>query len=336
MTWRDRSWSKWQDNGKGSKHRSPDNSNKKKEAAFPSYDRGVASGSSGASSGAPSQEAMFQALMSLASTSKDKAAVEIVEQLIPVELTEDRELKNQQQLLNRIRKVKQRITKKEQLLTSKQEAMQSFLEEMRKHIIAEKQRHATDVATLTQEINDLKEELTQIKAGSSRPTGPEISLESLLEEEEDTTDLKAELAKAKQEALEAQSMAYAMQVQMDTYLQYQQMAAQAGGIVGPPPAEGFHLQKFFHLKSPDLLQQMGRWFSGTPGHPLVLSRPPSLLPREAHLMAEPGLYRRNTLAKGPMVWKWRHPTWATWIDCPGEQLCRLLEHWWTSIPWTKF
>eukprot|EP00434_Breviolum_minutum_P030641 symbB.v1.2.027095.t1/scaffold2753.1/size71542/7 len=165
MTWRDRSWSKWQDNGKGSKHRSPDNSNKKKEAAFPSYDRGVASGSSGASSGAPSQEAMFQALMSLASTSKDKAAVEIVEQLIPVELTEDRELKNQQQLLNRIRKVKQRITKKEQLLTSKQEAMQSFLEEMRKHIIAEKQRHATDVATLTQEINDLKEELTQIKAG---------------------------------------------------------------------------------------------------------------------------------------------------------------------------
>ncbi len=178
---------------------------------------------------------MMQALLSLAS--KDKSVAAAVEGLIPQEAEEDKALKTQQQVLNKIRKCKQKISKRETAIASKNSLMEQFMEDMRKHIASEKQRHQSEIKELTQEVVELKEELEQLRKGEEKPIEQDISLEELLEEEDSTenSDLRLQLLQAKQEAQEAQSLAYAMKIQMDTLIQYQQMAAGTNPLVAVPP-----------------------------------------------------------------------------------------------------
>ena len=233
MAWGDRqSWNQWSDkNAKNpAGRRRQDKPEAKKEIGLPAYDRkeggnGGSGGSSASASSMPTQDAMLQALINIAS--KDKSVAAAVEGLIPQETADDKELKNQQQLLNKIRKCKQKISKREAAIASKNTMMEQFMEEMRKHIASEKQRHQGEIKELTQEVEELKEELVQLKKGEEKTPEPAISLEELLEEDDgmDNADLRQQLLKAKQDAQEAQSLAYAMKVQMDTLIQYQQLAA---------------------------------------------------------------------------------------------------------------
>ena len=247
MAWGGRqNWSQWSDkNAKNpSGRRRQDKSETKKEIDFPAYDRkgggtGGNGGSAASSSSMPTQDAMLQALISIAS--KDKSVAAAVEGLIPQEAAEDKELKTQQQVLNKIRKCKQKISKRETAIASKNVMMEQFMEEMRKHIASEKQRHQSEIKELTQEVVELKEELEQLRKGEEKAPEQAISLEELLEEEAsvDTTDLRLQLLQAKQEAQEAQSLAYAMKAQMDTLIQYQQLAAgTCTPAVETPPASG--------------------------------------------------------------------------------------------------
>lgn len=230
MAWGDRhSWS--QNSNRRSRQRRPSDGKDKEKTKvekFPAYDRGTTSASTSSGSAPPqSQDAVVQALLTLAS--KDKNLASAVETLIPQE-AEDQHLKVQQQVLNKIRKVRQKIARKEAAISTKGEQMKAFLEEMKKHIAAERHRHQEETEELQKELVDLREELELLKQGKEKPTDPEVSLESLLSEDEamdggGEKELLKQLAVAQQEAKEAQNLAYAMQAQVSAFLQYQQLAA---------------------------------------------------------------------------------------------------------------
>ena len=206
---------------------------------LPAYDSGNGAASSSAGTGsAPKQEALVQALLAIAA--KDKNMASVVEGLMPPDAADEQILKSQQQSLNRIRRCRQKIAKKEAAVVSKAEQMKLFLESMKKHIAAEKQRHATETAELEKEIADLKEELILLKNGQEKSEAPEATLESLLSEDEamptnGEAALREQLAAAQNEAKEAQNMAYAMQAQVQAFMQYQQMAASAVMPAELPP-----------------------------------------------------------------------------------------------------
>ena len=210
------------------------NSNKN---AFPSYDRSSGGGSSSSAPpavGGPSQEQLYQAL--LACAAKDQSMASLVENLVPQAVSEDQEIRSQQQSLNRIRKCRQKIVKKEALVKTKKEQWTQFVEDMRRHISSEKSRHTTDVQTLEEEITELKEELAQLRSGQDKTEPDEkmdASLDELLDIDSDdkTKQLQEQLDQAKMEVQEAQNVAYAMQAQMQAIFDYQKLAA--GAAVAP-------------------------------------------------------------------------------------------------------
>ena len=247
MAWRDRrSWDWNEKNEKKNKNQrraseSKDgNSNK---GAFPSYDRSSGGGSSSSApsaAGGVSQEQLYQAL--LACAAKDQSMATLVENLVPQSATEDQEIRSQQQSLNRIRKCRQKIVKKEALVKTKNEQWTQFVEDMRRHISSEKSRHNAEVQTLEEEIMELKDELVQLRSGQDKPEADEkmdISLDDLLDVDSDdkTKQLQEQLDRAKIEVQEAQNVAlYAMQAQMQAFMEYQRMASGAAEVV--PTMEG--------------------------------------------------------------------------------------------------
>lgn len=240
MTWGDQQWNTRADRRSRGQRRSTEKPKKEvQKDRLPAYDSGNGAASSSAGTGsAPKQEALVQALLAIAA--KDKNMASVVEGLMPPDAADEQILKSQQQSLNRIRRCRQKIAKKEAAVVSKAEQMKLFLESMKKHIAAEKQRHATETAELEKEIADLKEELILLKNGQEKSEAPEATLESLLSEDEamptnGEAALREQLAAAQNEAKEAQNMAYAMQAQVQAFMQYQQMAASAVMPAELPP-----------------------------------------------------------------------------------------------------
>ena len=166
----------------------------------------------------------MQALMTIAA--KDKDAASVVERLLPTSVAEDQELRTQQQTLNKIRKIRQKITKKEGLIDSKTQLMKAFIEDMAKHVAAEQKRHDQEIETLHREVAELKTELQQLKEGDREDPIPVETDDEEKVKPQDPEDLRNQLAAAKQEAAEAQQMAYAMKAQVDAYLHYHQLTAQ--------------------------------------------------------------------------------------------------------------
>ena len=241
MAWRDRRQWDWNEknekknrNQRRASESKDSNSNKN---AFPSYDRSSGGGSSSSAPsavGGPSQEQLYQAL--LACAAKDQSMASLVENLVPQAVSEDQEIRSQQQSLNRIRKCRQKIVKKEALVKTKKEQWTQFVEDMRRHISSEKSRHTTEVQTLEEEITELKEELAQLRSGQDKTEPDEkmdASLDELLDIDSDdkTKQLQEQLDQAKMEVQEAQNVAYAMQAQMQAFFDYQKLAA--GAAVAP-------------------------------------------------------------------------------------------------------
>ena len=239
MAWGDRGWQQWNEKKTKGQRKSADqpkgNKDNGKGDRFPAYDRGNGGGSgSSASSGSSPPEPILQAL--LACAAKDKNLAAVVESLVPPGLSEDQELKSQQQSLNKIRKLRQRIGKKEAAIQTKNELMASFLEEMKRHIHSEKNRHATEVKELETEVEELKQELALLRSGQDKPQEEDVSIEEMLDAEAPEGDkaLRVQLEKAKADVKEAQDVAYAMQAQMQAFLEYQQMAAGAAAPMMVP------------------------------------------------------------------------------------------------------
>ena len=186
MAWRDRRQWDWNEknekknrNQRRASESKDSNSNKN---AFPSYDRSSGGGSSSSAPsavGGPSQEQLYQAL--LACAAKDQSMASLVENLVPQAVSEDQEIRSQQQSLNRIRKCRQKIVKKEALVKTKKEQWTQFVEDMRRHISSEKSRHTTEVQTLEEEITELKEELAQLRSGQDK-TEPDEKMDASLDE----------------------------------------------------------------------------------------------------------------------------------------------------------
>ena len=240
MTWGDQQWNPRADRRSRGQRRSTEKPKKEvQKDRLPAYDSGSGAASSSAGAGsAPKQEALVQALLAIAA--KDKNMASVVESLMPPDAADDQILKSQQQSLNRIRRCRQKIAKKEAAVASKAEQMKLFLESMKKHIAAEKQRHVTETAELEKEIAALKEELILLKNGQEKSEVQEDTLESLLSEDEamhtnGEAALREQLAAAQNEAKEAQNLAYAMQAQVQAFMQYQQMAANAVMPAEIPP-----------------------------------------------------------------------------------------------------
>ena len=246
MAWGDRQgWQQWNEKKAKGQRRSSEpkgSKNSGKADRFPAYDRGNGGGGGGSSTSSTTngttQEPILQAL--LACAAKDKNLAAMVESLVPPAVSEDQELRSQQQSLNKIRKLRQRIAKKESAISTKNDMMAQFLEEMKRHISSEKARHATEVKDLEMEVEELKQELALLKSGQDKPPEADIPLEEILESEAPEGDrmLREQLAKAQAEVKEAQNVAYAMQAQMQAFLEYQQMAAGGSAplpIPGAPP-----------------------------------------------------------------------------------------------------
>lgn len=184
----------------------------------------------------------MQALMTI--VAKDKDAASVVERLLPTSVAEDQELRTQQQTLNKIRKIRQKITKKEGLIDSKTQLMKAFIEDMAKHVAAEQKRHDQEIETLHREVAELKTELQQLKEGDREDPIPVETDDEEKVKPQDPEDLRNQLAAAKQEAAEAQQMAYAMKAQVDAYLHYHQLTAQQMDMAALiPPLGGNRLCK---------------------------------------------------------------------------------------------
>lgn len=242
MAWRDQSWNQWHSKKAKGTRKSEAKDPKETAKRFPSYDHGGAGGGSASSStgNAPPDQQLVQALMACAA--KDKSLAAIVEQVVPGTLTEEQELKSQQQFLNRIRKCRQKLARKEAMIQAKNNLMEQFLSDMRRHIASEKERHGREIKELEAEIVDIKEELRLLKEGQEKIPEPEASLDELLEVDmtESEQSLRAQLNKAKDDVKEAQNVAYAMQAQMQAFLEYQQLAAGAAvPHLATPPPPGF-------------------------------------------------------------------------------------------------
>ena len=170
-----------------------------------------------------------------------------LESILPekAEQNDDLAMKHQQQMLNKIRRVKQKIQKKEALLQTKDVQLKSFLEQVRVHVKNEKDRFAQETAETKAELEDLPLELQPLKEGKDMPKeNDEMTLDALLSEGEDKKDpqdqrvLKEQLHAARDEAAQAQMMAYSMKQQLDA------LTAQFLGLkhlqpagLTPPPSE---------------------------------------------------------------------------------------------------
>ena len=176
--------------------------------------------------------------------------VKIAEQLgallpDPKAMKEDSEMKQQQQLLNRVRKVKTKIQKKEAALNTKEAQLKSFLEQVRVHVKNEKDRHAQETSELKQELEDLHLELEQLREGKGPVKEADAqSLDAMLisDTEADTSvkekQLQEELMIAKQQAATANQMAYSMKTQLDGLMaQFQAMRQLQPNGLTPPGSE---------------------------------------------------------------------------------------------------
>ena len=246
MAWGDKQ--KWWNNEKS--ERRPKNQRKASESkdsnnggkgGLPSYDRvggGASSSSATSTTGIPSQEQLYQAL--LACAAKDRSVATLVETLVPPTLAEDQEIRNQQQSLNKLRKCRQKIAKKEALVKTENDQWALFVEEMRQHVSSEKARHHAEIQSLEEEITELKNELALLKSGQEKPEEDEkmdLTLDELLAAEQDEKkNLQAQLDQAKLDMQEAHNVAYAMQAQMQAFLEYQQLAAGGAPTVEHPAA----------------------------------------------------------------------------------------------------
>ena len=247
MAWGDRQgWQQWNDKKNKGQRRSSEPKGSKdsgKADRFPAYDRGQGGGNGGSSTsstsnGSSTQEHLIQALLSC--EAKDKNLATMVESLVPSTYSEEQELRSQQQSLNKIRKLRQRIAKKETAISTKNEMMAQFLEEMKSHVTSEKNRHATEIKEMETEVEELKQELALLKSGQDKPSEPDIPLEEIFEDDVPKGEkmLREQLEKAQAEAKEAQNVAYAMQAQMQAFMEYQQMMAGSNGpltVPGAPP-----------------------------------------------------------------------------------------------------
>ncbi len=195
--------------------------------------------SSGAASSSPLPEKVVELLRE--ASQKDAKIAQQLEGILP-EKSADAEMRQQQQLLNRIRKVKMKIQRKEASLTTKDIQLKKILEQVRVHVKNEKDRYHQETSETKKELEELKIELQQLREGHI-PTKDsemeEMTLDSLLAPGEAESDgLQAALAAAKEEAASAKSMAYSMKQQMDTMMAHFQTMKhlQPGGFT-PPPSE---------------------------------------------------------------------------------------------------
>ena len=206
--------------------------------SLPAYDK-VSTSAPSSGSGGDAADQMLKLLRDAAS--RDDAVAKQMEVLFPNQ-SEKEQLNLQQRHLNAVRKIRQKIQKKENALSTREAQFQAFMDQIKEHVKKEKARHAQESADLEVEISSLKAELQKLKDKENMEnmaTEEDPSLEEILPGEEDHTEqerLKQELAAAKAEVQQAQNVAYAMQAQMNAFMEYQQMAA-AAGIPSPllPP-----------------------------------------------------------------------------------------------------
>lgn len=241
--WPSNSWEKDRRDkaqGKGRKQDPKKSQPREDPAGFslPAYDKASPSAPS-SGSGGDAADQMLKLLRDAAS--RDDAVAKQMEVLFPNQ-SEKEQLNLQQRHLNAVRKIRQKIQKKENVLSTREAQFQSLMEQIKEHVKKEKARHAQESADLEVEISSLKAELQKLKDTENAETmavEADPSLEELLPGEEDHMEqerLKKELAAAKAEVQQAQNVAYAMQAQMNAFMEYQQMAA-AAGIPSPllPP-----------------------------------------------------------------------------------------------------
>ena len=172
---------------------------------------------------------------------KDSKIAQQLEGILP-DKSADVEMRQQQQVLNRIRKVKLKIQRKEASLTTKEVQLKNFLEQVRVHVKNEKDRYHQETSETKKELEELKGELQQLREGRIPTKDTEMeesTLETLLAlGEPESEGLQSALAAAKEEAACAKQMAYSMKQQMDTMMAHFQTMKhlQPGGFT-PPPSE---------------------------------------------------------------------------------------------------
>ena len=178
MAWRSRQgsrqgWNSWHEDksdkgpsqGRGKKNNGNNRSSGSEPHGLPAYDQmgtGLPDSSSGAASSSPLPEKVVELL--LEASQNDAKIAQRLEGLLP-DKAADTEMRQQQQLLNRIRKVKQRIQKKEASLTTKEVQLKNFLEQVRVHVKNEKDRYQQETSETKKELEELKLELQQLRDG---------------------------------------------------------------------------------------------------------------------------------------------------------------------------
>lgn len=160
-----------------------------------------------------------------------------VQKILPAaeEEEEAQKLRQQQKLLNQIRKLQVKLGKKEGSVAQKEQQMQKFLQDIRQHVETEKSRHKKEVEQLQAEIEEIKTQLRDLKSGKPVEVKQEEDLEDILMvDDEEKIMLRQQLDEAKQNQLEMQQQVNNMQEQMAQFMQTYQGAMQADGAGGAP------------------------------------------------------------------------------------------------------
>ena len=219
--WQNWDWNKSQ--SRSQKRTKPNHEKPKaEEAKFPSYDTSSLQPSSAASSATNTSngEKVIEILKQLAE--KDEKAMEALQGLIPVveEEAESGQLRQQQRMLNQIRKLQVKLGKKESAILQRDQQMQKFLQEIRQHVDQEKQRHKKETDLLKEEVVEIKQKLQDLKSGKPVEVKMENDLEDILGfEDEEKTQLKLQLDKANKEQIEMRNKVVYMQQQMEAFMQ---------------------------------------------------------------------------------------------------------------------
>ena len=189
---------------------------------------------------------------------KDEEALKEVQKLLPAaEEAENEGLRQQQRLLNQIRKLQVKLGKKEALILQKDQQMQQFLQTIRQHVDTEKARHKKEVDQLQEEIGEIKTQLSNLKSGKPAEEPQEEDLVEMLGvEDEEKIKLRQQLEDAKANQIQMQHQVTYLQKQMEHFMQtYQQnlppeagvgpqaMAMSPGQQIKPPGLEGHDLTK---------------------------------------------------------------------------------------------
>lgn len=114
--------------------------------------------------------------------------------------------------------------------------MQAFIQEMKQHMESERSRHKKEVDQLSQEAEEIKQQLALLKAGKSIPEPMEDEVEEIPEPvDEEKVHLRQQVAQAQKAQEDMKNQVAYMKLQMDSLMmQYQEMAGN-GKTLEPIP-----------------------------------------------------------------------------------------------------